>query len=186
MYLLFVFDIIWYCSVPSHIYLIRDRHMGMCRLMNPTIRVDSIIKCVLHCIRQEKMYGSLLQYPWQPLQCTYIISCVAKFSEQWMDMLSVLRVMYIMCLYIITTAFYLFFCSHRMIKENVKIMMVSNSSLYQRNEAFNSKQWSCISGYNGERAHVECWRSYWWYYIHDNRCNVNMRSVWGYEAASVV
>ena len=135
--------LILFDTVQSISYLFSSRQTyGYVPPHEPTIRVDSITECVLHCIRQAKMYG----YDIHDNRCNVPILYLVSPSSQnsgWICYL--FEGMYIMCLYIISTAFiYFLFSSYD--KENVKIMMVSNSSLYKRNEAFNSKQWSCISG----------------------------------------
>ena len=137
--------LILFDTVQSISYLFSSRQTyGYVPPHEPTIRVDSITECVLHCIRQEKC--TAVCYNIHDNRCNVPILYLLSPSSQnsgWICYL--FEGMYIMCLYIISTAFiYFLFSSYD--KENVKIMMVSNSSLYQRNEAFNSKQWSCISG----------------------------------------
>ena len=127
----------------SYIFASRKTY-GYMTHHEPTVRVPSITKCVLHCIRQEKC--TAVCYNIHDKRCNINLLYIVSQSSQnngWICYL--FEGMYIMCQYIIATAFiYFLLSSHD--KENVKIMMVNNSSLYQRNEAFNSKQCHYISG----------------------------------------
>ena len=96
-------------TVQSISYIFASRQTyGYVTPHEPTIRVDSKIKCALHCIRQEKC--TAFCYNIHDKRCNINLLYIVSQSSQnngWKCHL--VEGMYIMCQYIFSTAFTIFF-----------------------------------------------------------------------------